>query len=287
MDRHLPLMFAVGLFALANPAQAQFVCGPTGTYSLLALDITINVAGSSAGSGALACGNNTVASGNAAVAVGDSASATGTSAIALGSGSTASGTSSVAVGIGASVTGNSAVAIGQGSTAGFSNSVAIGAGVSASAANQVAIGGATNTYRLAGITSAASIAAQVGPVSVLTSDGNGNLAAVDINTLLSSSPVDTAAINSRLNNHEARISNVERGVGEAKRGVAAAMSLAGGATLPAGKQTAVSANWGTFGGEHAFGASATVAVSNGVYLGGGLAVTSNEIGGRAGLTYAW
>jgi hypothetical protein len=43
-------------------------------------------------------------------------------------------------------------------------------------ANQVVVGTATNTYTLAGVTSAASLAAQSGPVSFVTSDGAGNLA---------------------------------------------------------------------------------------------------------------
>ena len=74
-------------------------------------------------------------------------------------------------------TGTNATAVGPGASATFANSSAFGAGASATAANQMAFGTASNTYRMPGITSAASLAAQSGPTSFVTTDANGNLAA--------------------------------------------------------------------------------------------------------------
>jgi hypothetical protein len=82
-----------------------------------------------------------------------------------------------AFGDGAVATGCNATAIGTGASAMFANSSAFGAGASATAANQMAFGTASNTYRMPGITSAESLAAQSGPTSFVTTDASGNLAA--------------------------------------------------------------------------------------------------------------
>ncbi len=74
-------------------------------------------------------------------------------------------------------TGSNATAIGPNASATFANSAAFGNGATATATNQMAFGTASNIYRMAGITSAASLAAQSGPTSVVTTDANGNLAA--------------------------------------------------------------------------------------------------------------
>lgn len=58
--------------------------------------------------------------------------------------------------------------------------VAIGNGVTTTRANQIAVGTSGNTYTLAGINSAASPAAQTGPVRVVTADAAGNLATANI-----------------------------------------------------------------------------------------------------------
>src|SRR3981189_1221731 len=73
---------------------------------------------------------------------------------------------------GAAATGSNATAIGPAASATFANASAFGAGASATAANQMAFGTASNTYRMPGITSAASLAAQSGPVSGVTTHAN-------------------------------------------------------------------------------------------------------------------
>jgi autotransporter adhesin len=94
---------------------------------------------------------------------------------ALGANATASGNASSAMGQGASAAGDFSVAIGQGASAPFANSVAIGQGAAATRANQVALGNTANTYTLPGLASAASRAAQSGPLQLVTADANGNL----------------------------------------------------------------------------------------------------------------
>ena len=60
----------------------------------------------------------------------------------------------------------------------------IGNGATTTRDNQIAIGIITNTYTTPGITSNASIAAQSGLLSIVTTDANGNLAQVPITSLL-------------------------------------------------------------------------------------------------------
>jgi hypothetical protein len=62
-------------------------------------------------------------------------------------------------------------AIGPDASATFSNSAAIGA--VAAAPNQMALGTASSTYRMSGIASTASLAAQTGPTSFVRGYGNG------------------------------------------------------------------------------------------------------------------
>ena len=77
---------------------------------------------------------------------------------------------------GAIASGASTTAVGESARATFDNSTAIGRGVSTTRVNQVAIGSTTNTYTLAGLPSAASLAAQSGPTQFVTTDANGTLA---------------------------------------------------------------------------------------------------------------
>jgi autotransporter adhesin len=146
------------------------------------------------GLGATALGANAVASANGAIAIGASQS-TGVNSIAIGTGAVATG--SIAVGFNASTanggaafgdntvaTGINSVALGMGASAPHANAAAIGSGATTSRNNQVVIGTATNTYTTPGVTSNASITAQSGPLSIVTTDANGNLAHVLITNLL-------------------------------------------------------------------------------------------------------
>src|SRR5262249_42098903 len=72
-------------------------------------------------------------------------------------------------------TGSLSSALGPSASATFANSTAIGNGAATTRINQVAIGTGSNTYTLAGINSAASLAAQSGTLKVVTTDAAGNL----------------------------------------------------------------------------------------------------------------
>src|SRR5262249_34395162 len=94
----------------------------------------------------------------------------------VGFNTSAAGGNAFAGGNGAQAGGLNAVSLGNGSSANFSNSDAIGNGAAATKDNEFALGNSTNTFVASGITSAASLAAQTGKVSIVTTDASGHLA---------------------------------------------------------------------------------------------------------------
>ena len=266
-------------------AAATAVGGTATGYSAQASGTNSTATGTlstASGVNSTANGNEAHATAAGATAVGYSSEATASSATAFGENTKAYGADSVAVGANAAALGQGAIAIGNNSAATFDNSTAIGNGASTNSANQVAIGTATNTYRLAGITSAASTAAQSGPLSVVTTDVNGNLAAVDLASLGLSggSSVDLSEINSRLDQHDKKISkNTE--------GVAIALAMAGVPTLTSSEKFAMSANWGTFEGENGFAGGAAIRLDSNIQLNGGIGFGGETVGGRAGVRIGW
>ncbi len=152
--------------------------------------------------------------------------------------------------------------------------------------NQVALGTTTNTYTLAGITSAASLAAQTGPVSFVTSDAGGNLATLSSASIASVASV--AALDGRVTNLETNVRTLNFDVRKAFEGAAVAIAM-GGAALPDNKKFAISANWGNFSGENAFGGMAQMRITNNFVanaaIGAGFA--RGGVGGRIGGTFAW
>ena len=68
------------------------------------------------------------------------------------------------------------MAVGAGATVTASGSTALGAGAVASLPNQFVMGTASDTYQAPGITSSLSKSRQSGPLQVVTSDADGNLA---------------------------------------------------------------------------------------------------------------
>ena len=71
-------------------------------------------------------------------------------------------------------------------------------------------------------------------------------------------------------------------------GTAIAIAL-GGAALPDNKTFALTANYGTFRGENAFGGGMQMRVSENLVLNGavGVGFARGGVGGRAGATFAW
>ncbi|MCJ2134258.1 hypothetical protein MKK69_09350 [Methylobacterium sp. J-026] len=237
-----------------------------------------------------AVGYRAAASGNEASAFGAYASATAENATALGRSASATGSGATAVGVDARAQGTGSVAVGQGAQAAHDNAVALGAGVATTRANQVAIGASSQTYTLAGLASAQSLATQAGPTGFVTTDASGNLAASSFG------PANLDAMNGRIGTLEASVAGLQsatlqlqRDVRSAFQGTAIALALSG-AVLPEGKAYAVSANFGTYRGQGAFGAAGTARIGDNLYASGGIGFAVNgpsNIGGRGGITLAW
>jgi hypothetical protein len=134
-------------------------------------------------------------------------------------------------------------------------------------------GAGGTTYTMPGVRSAASLAAQTGPTYFVTTDEAGNLATSSFN------PDSIAALDSRVTALSAK----------AFEGTAIALAMAGGATLPAEKNFAVSINWGVFEGQHGFAGTAAARINDNLHIHGGIGVGASEgtVGGRAGLTLSW
>lgn len=213
------LLIAVGLIAIGallspQSVRAQEVVFTTSGFSGTATGTNALAGGTGSnanGNGATAYGSRAAATNTGAIAIGGdnnnggvSARASGVGSLAIGSdtqngiGPTASGdlsiaigdfafasgNNSVAMGANASATATNALALGSGASAGFTNSTAIGAGATTTRANQMSFGTGTSTYTMAGITSAASSAAQSGPTQFVTTDLNGNLASFNLQPVL-------------------------------------------------------------------------------------------------------
>ena len=205
------------------------------------------------------------------------ARATGTETVAIGGGAVASGANSSAYGSGASALGAGSSAFGAGASAGFDNSSAFGAGASATRANQMVFGTASNTYTMPGVTSAASRAAQSGPIDLVTTDAAGNLASLPLSDFFSG----VSAI-------EAELGRMDRKFDRQSDGIAIAMAL-GAVALPADKTFALTGSVGYFDDTAAFGIGAVGQIADNWYLNGGVGVGTERgtVAGRAGLTYAW
>jgi autotransporter adhesin len=209
--------------------------------------------------------------------------ASGSDSVAAGYGASAAGDNAAAYGSGASAGAENAVAIGNSANAGHANSVAIGTNARTTRANQVALGTAGSTYTMGGVTSAASRAAQSGSTQFVTTDTSGNLATS------SYGPNHIAALDGRVGNLETSVSQLQRDIRGAYQGTAIALALTG-AVLPAGKNFAVSTNFGTYRGETGFGASGVARITDNVFVSGGIGLgTSGQtnIAGRGGVTLAW
>jgi hypothetical protein len=246
------------------------------------------------GNFAFAVGGNSRANAANSIAIGGSAAtgpggaafvnAAATNGIAFGNGAQvgAGGSNAMALGNGANAGGASSTAVGNGAAATFANSTAIGNGATVTRANQQSFGTAANTYTMSGITSAASLAAQTGPVSFVTTDAAGNLAASTFN------PGSVAVLDGRVTNLENSVNNLNFNVRKAFEGAAVAIAM-GGSALPDNKRFAISANWGNFSGENAFGGMAQMRISNNFVanaaIGAGFA--RGGVGGRVGGTFAW
>jgi hypothetical protein len=138
-------------------------------------------------------------------------------------------------------------------------------------------GTAANTYTMAGIASAASAAAQSGPVQIVTSDASGNLATNTLAGLGIASTADIAGVNARLDELTTR-SN------KAYSGVAMALAMNTPTVLPHERFVATF-NWGTFQGTHGLALAGAYRITDHIQFNGGVAFSPNQsvAGGRAGV----
>lgn len=230
----------------------------------------------------VAIGTAALSSGENAVALGTGARANADFASALGSLADATGANATAVGANSSATAANSTAIGAGATATFANSTAVGTGATATRPNQVVVGTATNTYTMPGIASAASLAAQSGPTSFVTSDAAGNLAVANINL------PDISGLQNNVAILQGNVATLQSQMRQSFEGTAMAIAM-GGSSLPGDKRFAISTNWGTFRGENAAAVLAQARITDYVVLNGGVAMgfAQGGVGGRAGVTFAW
>jgi len=219
----------------------------------------------------VAIGRGAVASGS--TAVGGAAQATGANSAAFGADAATTGDNSTALGEQSLASGTGSTALGEGARATQSNAMALGAGAQSTAANQVMIGTAANTYTLPGIASAASRTAQVGPVELVTTDAQGNLA------------TDGGAFTGGVGTS---LSRLDKQIRENRDGIAMALALQS-PSLAGAESYAFSAGWGGFDGGSAFAASGAVRIAPGAQLDGGIGIglRENTLGGRLGVTFKW
>ncbi len=230
---------------------------------------------SATGDYSTANGNLTSATGSYSTVTGMLAAATADNASAFGASTFAGAMNATAIGYGASAQGVGSSAFGANAVTTHSNATAIGQNAVTTRNDQMMFGTATNTYTAPGITSAASRAAQTGPIEVVTSDASGNLATADPNALVTGSSA---------------FQGLQGQVNQNTEGVAMALAMAGSAMiLPDDKTHAVSVNWGNFEGQNAMAMTGVTRLYENWYLNGGVGVGNNQgtVGGRAGVSFAW
>jgi len=280
---------AIGSGATATGGRSSAIAigsGATATgggSSAIAIGSGATTTGGGSSAIAIGSGANVTGGGSSAIAIGSGANVTGGGSLgtAIGAFTSASGTGT-AVGSGSTATGTNSSAIGNGALATFANSAAFGNGATATSANQQMFGTATNTFTMAGIASAASKAAQSGPVQIVTSDASGNLATGSAASLGFATSADIANINGQL-------ADLNNRTNKANAGVAMAFAFAGVPTLLPTERFAISGNWGIFEGQNGLAFNAAMRISNNVQLNGGVAYgTSQSIaGGRVGVRVGW
>ena len=176
-------------------------------------------------------GNN--ATNNIAMGTGAGNGVNANNTVSIGTNALAAGESGVAIGNLAYAAGPNDTALGAGATVTADHSTALGAGAKATLPNQFVMGTKSDTYKAPGVTSSLSRSRQSGPLEVVTSDANGNLA------------TDGGQIFNKLD-------NLSRRTNENSAGVALALAAVN-PDLTGNESFGMSANWGNFDGSNAFG----------------------------------
>jgi autotransporter adhesin len=227
------------------------------------------VLSSATGFSASAFGITSTASGNSSSAYGASSTASGDFGAAFGSSSTASGNNSAAYGTNSTASGAAAVAIGFNASATHANSAAFGAGATTTRDNQQVFGTASSTYTMAGIASQASRDAQTGPIYLVTSDSDGNLATTSFDVTGLQGQIDALS-------------------GDIKKVGALSAALAG--LHPNARSTGdnhLSGAVGTYDGQFAFAAGYFRNFGDDVLFSVGGAASDGDVSANAGFTLSW
>ena len=174
-------------------------------------------------------------------------------------------------------------ALGANTTVSHDHSTAIGADAASTNDHQVTLGTEEETIRAPGITSQLSKDRQTGPLEIVTSDGQGNLAtdggathaAIDANSLA-------------IGDNSAAIDANGLRIDENSAGVAMALAM----DIPdvdIDRTFGLAASWGNFEGENAFAAAAAWRINPtwSVNAGIGVGVNTHTVGGRAGIRGQW
>ena len=167
--------------------------------------------------------------------------------------------------------------------AAFAGSTAIGASAVTNAPNQIMLGTAANTYQAPGITSAASLASQVGVTKFTTTDAQGHLATSAFG------PQDIAGLQAGVLGLSQSVYDLGRSVQRGYEGTAVAVALGGASYLPDHKWFSVTGNFGTFRGQYGLAAQAQLRVNDWMVVnaGVGAGLKYGGVAGRAGVTLAW
>jgi trimeric autotransporter adhesin len=137
---------------------------------------------------------------------------------------------------------------------------------------------------MSGIASAASLAAQTGPTSFVTSDANGNLATTAFN------PQSLTTLQSQVTSLQSQVLDNRL---EARTGTAVALAVGATPALQAGRRFGISASYGNFQGSNAFGLGATALLYDNknyavvVNAGAGIGMERNVVGVRTAIGLQW
>lgn len=174
-------------------------------------------------------------------------------------------------------------AIGARANVQHDHSTAIGADAVSTNDHQVTLGTSEDTVKAEGITSQLSKDRQSGPLEIVTSDGQGNLAtdggathaAIDANSLA-------------IGDNSAAIDANGLRIDENSAGVAMALAM-DVPDVDIDKTFGLAASWGNFEGENAFAAAAAWRINPtwSVNAGIGVGVNTHTVGGRAGIRGQW
>lgn len=178
---------------------------------------------------------------------------------------------------------NNGTALGANTLVSHDHSTAVGADAVSTNDHQVTLGTSEDTVKAEGITSQLSKDRQTGPLEIVTSDGQGNLAtdggathaAIDANSLA-------------IGDNSAAIDANGLRIDENSAGVAMALAM-DVPDVDIDKTFGLAASWGNFEGENAFAAAAAWRIDPtwSVNAGIGVGVNTHTVGGRAGIRGQW